>query len=47
VRWCVLRSPIEIAQDQIDRYARDPRLAHSNRPQMPGNGRAVRIGAQP
>jgi carbonic anhydrase len=47
VRWCVLRSPIEIAQDQIDRYARDPRLAHSSRPQMPGNGRAVRIGALP
>jgi carbonic anhydrase len=47
VRWCVLRAPIEIAQDQIDRYARDPRLAHSSRPQMPGNGRAVRIGAQP
>jgi len=47
VRWCVLRSPIEISQDQIGRYALDPRLAHSSRPQMPGNGRAVRIGAQP
>jgi len=47
VRWCVLRSPIEASQEQLDRYARDPRLAHSSRPMMPTNTRAVRIGGAP
>jgi carbonic anhydrase len=47
VRWCVLRSAIEASQEQLDRYARDPRLAHSSRPVMPTNSRPVRIGGAP
>ena len=47
VRWCVMRSAIEASQEQLDRYARDPRLAHSSRPIMPTNTRAVRIGGAP
>jgi len=47
VRWCVLRTPIEASQDQLDRYLGDPRLAHSSRPIMPTNDRPVRMGTQP
>ena len=47
VRWCVMITPIEFSQDQIDRFGRDPRRARTNRPLMPDNGRAVRIGAVP
>jgi carbonic anhydrase len=47
VRWCVLRTPIEASQGQLDRYTSDPRLAHSSRPLSPGNERLVRMGSQP
>lgn len=47
VRWCVLRTPIEASQSQLDRYTSDPRLAHSSRPLVPGNERLVRTGSQP
>jgi carbonic anhydrase len=47
VRWCVLRTPIQASQDQLDRYTRDPRLAHTARPLMPSNGRLVRMAASP
>ena len=47
VRWCVMRTPVEVSQDQLDRYLRDPRLAHSSRPILSTNGRAVRTAAEP
>ena len=47
VRWCVLRTPIEVSQEQLARYTRDPRLAQTARPLMPANGRLVRMGAEP
>jgi carbonic anhydrase len=47
VKWFLMRTPIELSQEQIDAFTRIPGMAPTNRPIQPLNGRTVQADSTP